>query len=89
MELIAVIMKGTTSDSRNTDAKTLLNYGFSTYTLADIQPEEPLPVLPVTLGTADTVALFRRPDPDGGAAGDCGSADTDGTAGGHADRPTG
>ena len=57
MELIAVIMKGTTSDSRNTDAKTLLNYGFSTYTLADIQPEEPLPVLPVTLGTADTVAL--------------------------------
>lgn len=57
MELIAVIMKGTTSDSRNTDAKTLLNYGFSTYTLADIQLEEPLPVLPVTLGTADTVAL--------------------------------
>ena len=57
MELITVIMKGTTSDSRNTDAKTLLNYGFSTYTLADIQPEEPLPVLPVTLGTADTVAL--------------------------------
>ena len=57
MELIAVIMKGTTSDSRNTDAKTLLNYGFSTYTLTDIQPEEPLPVLPVTLGTADTVAL--------------------------------
>ena len=57
MELIAVIMKGTTSDSRNTDAKTLLNYGFSTYTLADIQPEEQLPVLPVTLGTADTVAL--------------------------------
>ena len=57
MELIAVIMKGTTSDSRNADAKMLLNYGFSTYTLTDIQPEEPLPVLPVTLGTADTVAL--------------------------------
>ena len=57
MELIAVIMKGNTSDSRNTDAKTLLNYGFSTYTLADIQPEEPLPTLPVTLGAADTVAL--------------------------------
>ena len=44
MELIAVV------------AKTLLNYGFSTYTLVDIQPEEPLPVLPVTLGTADTVS---------------------------------
>ena len=57
MELIAVIMKGNTSDSRNADAKTLLNYGFSTYTLADIQPVEPLPALPVTLGTAETVAL--------------------------------
>ena len=57
MELIAVIMKGTTSDSRNADAKMLLNYGFSTYTLTDIQPEEPLPVLPVTLGAADTVTL--------------------------------
>ena len=57
MELIAVIMKGNTSDSRNADAKTLLNYGFSTYALADVQPEEPLPALPVTLGAADTVAL--------------------------------
>lgn len=57
MELIAVIMKGNTSDSRNADAKTLLNYGFSTYALVDVQPEEPLPALPVTLGAADTVAL--------------------------------
>ena len=57
MELIAVIMKGNTSDSRNADAKTLLNYGFSTYALVDVQPEEPLPALPVTLGAADTVPL--------------------------------
>ena len=57
MELIAVIMKGNTSDSRNADAKTLLNYGFSTYALVDVQLEEPLPALPVTLGAADTVAL--------------------------------
>ncbi len=57
MELITVIMKGNTSDSRNADAKTLLNYGFSTYALVDVQPEEPLPALPVTLGAADTVAL--------------------------------
>ena len=56
MELIAVIMKGNTSDSRNADAKALLNYGFSTYALVDIQPEKPLPVLPVVLGTADTVS---------------------------------
>ena len=57
MELIAVIMKGNTADSRNADAKTLLNYGFSAYTLVDIQPEEPLPALPVTMGTAETVSL--------------------------------
>lgn len=55
MELIAVIMKGQTADKRNTDAKTLLNYGFSTYALADIAPQEPLTPVPVRLGTADTV----------------------------------
>ena len=38
MELIAVIMKGNTSDSRNADAKTLLNYGFSTYALVSAVP---------------------------------------------------
>ena len=57
MELIAVIMKGNTSDSRNADAKTLLNYGFSTYTLLDVQPEDPLPALPVTLGRGESVSL--------------------------------
>ena len=56
MELIATIMKGTTSDSRNADAKTLLNYGFSTYTLLEIWPEEPLPALPVVLGASETVS---------------------------------
>ena len=56
MELIAAIMKGATSDSRNADAKTLLNYGFSTYTLLEIQPEEPLPALPVVLGASETVS---------------------------------
>ncbi len=57
MELIAVIMKGETSDKRNTDAKALLNYGFSTYQLTDVTPADPLPALPVTLGQGDTVAL--------------------------------
>ena len=56
MELIATIMKGATSDSRNADAKTLLNYGFSTYTLLEIWPEEPLPALPVVLGASETVS---------------------------------
>ena len=53
MELIAVIMKGQTADKRNTDAKTLLNYGFSTYALADIAPQEPLAPVPVRLGAED------------------------------------
>ena len=46
MELIAVVMKGETSDKRNTDAKALLNYGFSAYTLVSAAPEELEAVLP-------------------------------------------
>ena len=57
MELIAVIMKGETSDKRNNDAKALLNYGFSTYAITDVTPTESLPLLPVEQGVADTVAL--------------------------------
>lgn len=48
-------MKGQTADKRNTDAKTLLNYGFSTYALADIAPQEPLAPVPVRLGAEDAV----------------------------------
>ncbi len=55
MELIAVIMKGETADSRNTDAKALLNYGFSTYALVNVTPDESFAPVPVALGTADTV----------------------------------
>lgn len=55
MELIAVVMKGETADSRNTDAKALLNYGFSTYALVDVKPDEPFAPIPVALGVADTV----------------------------------
>ncbi len=57
MELIAVIMKGETADKRNTDAKALLNYGFSTYALVSAAPEEPLPTLPVSMGEAEQVSL--------------------------------
>ena len=57
MELIAVIMKGETADKRNTDAKALLNYGFSTYALVSAAPEEPLPALPVSMGEAEQVSL--------------------------------
>ena len=57
MELIAVIMKGETADKRNTDAKSLLNYGFSTYALVSAAPEEPLPALPVSMGETEQVSL--------------------------------
>jgi len=55
MELISVIMKGSTSNQRFEDAKALLNYGFSTYALKTITPEAPLPPIPVELGTQATV----------------------------------
>lgn len=61
MELIAVIMKGQTADKRNTDAKTLLNYGFSTYALAEIAPQEPLAPVPVRLGAEDAVQPVLPP----------------------------
>ena len=55
MELIAVILKGTTSAQRFEDAKTLLNHGFASYTLCRLTPEGALPAIPVTLGTQATV----------------------------------
>ena len=55
MELIAVIMKGPDKDTRNNDAKALLNYGFSTYTLVSAVPQEPLAPVPVVMGTAEAV----------------------------------
>ena len=55
MELIAVIMKAPDKDTRNNDAKALLNYGFSTYTLVSAVPQEPLAPVPVVMGTADAV----------------------------------
>ena len=50
MELIAVVLGGSTSDKRFADAKALLNYGFAAYTLLPVVPESPLPAVPVTLG---------------------------------------
>ena len=55
MELIAVVMKGPDRDTRNNDAKALLNYGFSSYALVTAAPEQPLMPVPVDMGTADTV----------------------------------
>ena len=55
MELIAVIMKDATSAQRLEDAKTLLSYGFSTYSLEHVTPQEALPPVTVRLGTQATV----------------------------------
>ena len=55
MELIAVILKSPTSTQRFEGAKTLLNYGFAAYSLAQAQPPEPLTPIPVELGDAPAV----------------------------------
>lgn len=55
MELIAVVLKGKTSDERFSDAKSLLNYGFSTWALVTVTPDEVLPPVPVTLGVQPAV----------------------------------
>lgn len=55
MELIAVVLKGRTSDERFADARALLDYGFANYTLAAITPDEALAPLTVVLGERDAV----------------------------------
>ena len=55
MELIAVVMGAPTSANRFEDVKSLLDYGFSSYTLKEIYPTTPLSPVPVLLGTADQV----------------------------------
>ena len=62
MELIAVVLKGKTSDERFTDAKALLNYGFSTWSLVTITPDEALPPVPLTLGTRPSVQPVLTPE---------------------------
>lgn len=56
-EYIAVVMHCDSSDSRNNDAKKLLNYGFATYRLERMYPEYAPGNVAVTYGRADTVAL--------------------------------
>ncbi len=50
MELIAVIMKSPTKDTRLEAAKALLNFGFANYTLMDVYPNQALPPIEVLLG---------------------------------------
>ena len=54
LSLIAVVLGGETSDKRFEDAKALLNYGFSQYSLYQESPSSPSPVK-VLKGLQDTV----------------------------------
>ena len=95
MELIAVVMKGETSDKRNTDAKALLNYGFSAYTLVSAAARPAGDHGRGGAGKPDAAGdgRYRRGGEgagivagvSGGPAGDAGGPDTAGPAGGHAD----
>lgn len=55
MELIAVVLKGETSEKRFEDAKALLNYGFANYSLVHITPNEVLQPIFVRLGVRSFV----------------------------------
>lgn len=55
MELIAVVLKGETSDRRFEDAKALLNYGFANYSLVRVAPDEVLQPVFVRLGVRSSV----------------------------------
>ena len=63
MELIAVVLKAPTSTQRFESAKTLLNYGFAAYALAEAQPPQPLTPIPVELGDAPFVTPKLEGDP--------------------------
>ena len=55
MELIAVVLGSPTSNQRFESAKSLLNFGFSNYTLVNTYPDQALPPVNVLLGEEDTV----------------------------------
>lgn len=54
-EYIAVIMHGETSDSRNEDAKTLLNYAFANFSAVSLRSPDVLPPVSVKMGNRDCV----------------------------------
>ena len=57
VEFIAVIMHGDTIESRNADAKALLNYAFANYTLAPLPQESELPRLELRYGREASLPL--------------------------------
>lgn len=57
VEYIAVVLRGESIESRNRDAKTLLNYAFASYRLCSLRPEEALREMPVDMGEKESAAL--------------------------------
>ena len=55
MELIAVIMKSETKDTRNATAKSMLDFGFANYTVLDVKPAQALAPVKVLLGEQEWV----------------------------------
>ena len=55
MELIAVVLKGKTSDERFADARAMLDYGFASYALVTVTPDAALTPIPVRLGVRSAV----------------------------------
>ena len=57
LHLIAVIMGGESSASRNADASTLLNWGFANYAAVTLTADQPILPLPVDMGKQERVML--------------------------------
>ena len=57
VEYIAVVMRSPGIESRNADAKALLNYGFANFTLCPLPAEAELPFAEVDYGAAQRVPL--------------------------------
>lgn len=55
MELIAVVLKGPTSDARFETAKSMLDFGFANYALVDARPTQALAPVKVILGQEEFV----------------------------------
>lgn len=62
MTLIAVVLGGESSVSRNQDVAALLNYGFANYTQTNLTSDEPLMPVKVELGKSGYVAVLPQGD---------------------------
>lgn len=63
MTLIAVVLRGESAKSRNSDVATLLNYGFANYVSLVITPDQPLMPVPVEMGRKESVAIALAEQP--------------------------